>query len=88
VSVLARLIHIIGAPNVSPDLPSVATNLVATTHTLNAYTFSTCSTQMTDPSELWTEEGSRSRMRTDFADFVPWYVAASFRDDHQQCING
>jgi hypothetical protein len=42
VSVLARLIvHIIGAPNVTPDLRSVATHLVATTHTLNAYTFST-----------------------------------------------
>ena len=51
-----------------------------------------CSTQMTDPSESWTEEGSGSRMRTDFADFVggpaTGVLAASFRDDYQWCING
>ena len=44
-SVLACLVHIIGAPNVTPDLQSVATNLVATTHTLSAYTLSTTSIQ-------------------------------------------
>src|SRR6267378_3235952 len=47
VSVLARLIvHIIGAPNVTPDLRSVATygpwlHNLATTHTPNARAFST-----------------------------------------------